>query len=253
MFLSTALSAPIATDFDSSVLTIDTSPVQSIPSGLVETEALNFFTSLSPAAELLVPIFPQSENFNVGNSLNSFDVEVLAAPILSRLSITTRKPNTPHHLESDADLIVRSEFENGYHKITSARQSYEFKQSTPKTASITSVIPNSGFLTYGLPVHSQPIFSNELLSLTSPSTVTLPEQMAQNTETEEDREIFPRPAIFAPQLPFEVVSNINPTSDNVQILDTTNSIPSNAQALPFHDENILSLPISETAKWIISV
>lgn len=87
--------------------------------GLTETSLPNFFTSLSPAQGLLLPIFPPVENF-VDETSDE------APEIVGRLSVTTRRPGTPHHF-IEADNIVRSEFINGIHKITSDRQSFEFK------------------------------------------------------------------------------------------------------------------------------
>lgn len=114
--------------------TIDTSE-------LIETSLPNFFTSLSPAQGLLLPIFPPVDHF--------VEVKEDETPeITARLSVTTRKPGTPHHI-IDADNIVRSEFINGIHKITSDRQSFEFK--VLQTGDESDVILTENAIVSGLP------------------------------------------------------------------------------------------------------
>lgn len=88
-------------------------------SELVETSLPNFFTSLSPAQGLLLPIFPQTDHFTDANQNRKEDDTV-------RPSITAYSPNSTVRV-IDADNIVRSEFINGIHKITSDRQTFEFK------------------------------------------------------------------------------------------------------------------------------
>lgn len=108
-------------------------------SGLVETSLSNFFTSLSPAQGPLLPIFPPTDQFTDANQ-NRTAVDTV------QVSITANSPNSTVRV-IDADNIVRSEFINGIHKITSDRQTFEFK--VLQTGDEAILTENA--IVYGLP------------------------------------------------------------------------------------------------------
>lgn len=71
----------------------------------------------------------------------------------SKISVTTRKPGTPHHV--NAEDIVRSEFTDGIHRILSNNEMYEFKYPTigSSTESQTNAQPET--------TTAPPLFHNE--------------------------------------------------------------------------------------------
>lgn len=177
--------APIATVFSPSPLTVVTPPVAGLAPGVLERTALNFYTSVQPAIELQIPVFPAKEHFDIADSIRSRINQ-------GRLSVTTRKPGTPHHFYAKPIEEIRTTFVKK---------------------------PEAPFPVYGLP--SKPVASVQPVAPSIPSIQPMippPLPVATNqpqcdfdslpeSGDENDKEVLPSPAVFAPQPPFQSNQN----------------------------------------------
>lgn len=175
--------APIATVFSPSPLTVVTPPVAGIAPGVLERTALNFYTSVQPATFLQIPVFPAREHFDIAYSIR---------PRLNqeRLSITTRKPGTPHHFYSKPSEEIHTTFAK---KLETPFPVYGLP-SKPVAPVHTGVQP------VNIPV--APSVPSINPTIPPPLPVSLPE-----SDNEDDREVLPSPGVFAPPPPFQSNQN----------------------------------------------
>lgn len=222
-----APTAPIATVFDPSPLTVVTPPVFGLAQGVLERTALNFYTSVQPATKLQLPVFPAKEHFNIADSIKP-------RVILERLSITTRKPGTPHHFYSGPVDEVKTIFSKKPEKpfamyglpsnqpIVPVHQAFQ-PIATPVRPLIPSAPPISSIPSIE-PLAPPPLPELPAIVTLPQSSASLPINPAQSyLENEDDREVLPSPAIFAPQ------PSIQSTENKLPIIAGT--VPSNKPPL----------------------
>lgn len=150
--------APIATVFSPSPLTVVIPPVEHLRAGDFNREIFNYQASVAPAADLRVPIFsPVSHTLSVNSFEHQYELHgkpVSEPHAQTRFSVTTRPPNTPHHI----DDVVRADFIDGLQTIKSSKQSFEYKHGSEVRIVEHGERPitrNVGFRVYGLPERNE--------------------------------------------------------------------------------------------------
>lgn len=152
--------APIATQFSPSPLTIVTPPVHD----LTLKKVFKFQASVAPINHHLIPaISPNTKTFSV----NSFERQ---QELHSTPEFHQRIAEIHHHEAKFSDPILQSDLVDGVQTIKSAHQSYTFNHEVKSNDAhqhhaYDILPPRIGFKTYGLPAHdhgsqddSAPIF-----------------------------------------------------------------------------------------------
>lgn len=192
MAAQVAPTAPIATVFSPSPLTVVTPPVS-----YIAPNALNFYTSVQPATHLLVPVFPPREHFDIAKSINFARSEPL-----SRLSITTRKPGIPHHFYSRP---IEETHQNFDVKPEAPFPVYGLPSKPVGTGPIHSPIQSLGSIPLIRPQHTNAPLPPALPELPSVAIPETPSTAAHHEDCDFDdnseHDDLPTAGVFAPQPP----------------------------------------------------